>query len=251
MFPAFAFLICALSASPSFETATVTPNSSPNMAGAQMQVLPGGKVVIKNVPLLMIVAAAWDIPFQSPRLTGGKEWAELRETKYDIEAAAPSGAIPTDLSPKERGNLIRPMMQALLEERFKLRMRRDAKEQPVYALVVSKDGPTLEKAAIQEKDCAAAASGGQSPCHRIGGGKTTGIHGDAVGIDDIVLFVQNWTDHPLIDRTGLTDLYKVQTDAWTGSTPAAIFAKLGLVLEPQQAAIDMFVVENVQKPAVN
>jgi uncharacterized protein (TIGR03435 family) len=249
MFPALALTICAFSASPAFESADVKLNPSPTMAGAQMQVLPGGKVSIKNVPLLMIVAAAWDIPFQSPRLTGGKEWSELRETKYDIEASAASGAIATDLSPKERGNLVRPMMQALLEDRFKLRMQRAAREQPVYALVVAADGLKLEKATVQEKDCATAATSGPSPCHRIGGGKATGIHGDAVGIDDIVLFVQNWTDRPLIDRTGLTDLYKLQTEPWTGATPAAVFAKLGLALQPQQAAVEMFVVEHVEKPA--
>ena len=38
------------------------------------------------------------------------------------------------------------MLQALLEERFKLAAHRDTQEQPVLALVVGKDGPKLKEA---------------------------------------------------------------------------------------------------------
>ena len=39
---------------------------------------------------------------------------------------------------------MRQMLQSLLEERFKLKMRKEQKEQPVYALVVAKGGETAE-----------------------------------------------------------------------------------------------------------
>ena len=45
------------------------------------------------------------------------------------------------------------MLQALLAERFKLVIHREMKEMPVYALVVAKGGPKLQKADIEEKDC--------------------------------------------------------------------------------------------------
>ena len=38
------------------------------------------------------------------------------------------------------------MIQTLLEERFKLKAHRENKEQQVYALVVSKEGPKLMNA---------------------------------------------------------------------------------------------------------
>jgi len=40
-------------------------------------------------------------------------------------------------------------------------------------------------------------------------GQGRGIHGDAVDIADVVLFVQNWTDRPVVDKTGLTELYSI------------------------------------------
>jgi uncharacterized protein (TIGR03435 family) len=37
-----------------------------------------------------------------------------------------------------------PMLRALLEDRFKLRVHRETKEVPVYFLRVAKNGPKLE-----------------------------------------------------------------------------------------------------------
>jgi hypothetical protein len=39
-----------------------------------------------------------------------------------------------------------PMLQALLEDRFKLKIRREVRDVPIYALVVGKSGPKLEAA---------------------------------------------------------------------------------------------------------
>jgi uncharacterized protein (TIGR03435 family) len=228
-----------------------------------MQVLPGGNVVIRNVSLLMIVAAAWEVPFQSPRLTGGSDWDRLKGERYDIEATPAPGAVPPDLTPKQRGALIRPMMQRLLEDRFKLNMRSEAKEQPVYVLTADPGGLRPEKSKTQEKDCVAAVAAGQTPCHRLGGGPATGIHGDAVDIADVALLIENWTDRPVIDKTGLTDLYKIQTEGWAPMRPggraqksdenrpalAQVLRTLGIEMAAQEAIVDMFVVEHVEPPA--
>jgi len=45
------------------------------------------------------------------------------------------------------------MLQTLLAERFKLKTHRETNEMAVYALVVDKDGPKLERADIEEKNC--------------------------------------------------------------------------------------------------
>jgi uncharacterized protein (TIGR03435 family) len=271
----FAVALLQTSPHPAFEVASVKHNKSADARDAQMQVLPGGKVVIRNVPLLMIVAAAWDVPFQSPRLTGGKESEQLMGDRYDIEASAAPGAIPTTLTAKERGDLIRPMMQALLEDRFKLKMRQEKKMQPVYALTVANGGPKLEKSKTQEQDCVAAPAPDQPVCHRVGGGQGRGIHGEAISLDDVALFVQNWSDRAVIDKTGLTGLYNIQTEGWApmrlrppaadGTIPKRdggindadrqtlfdVFRQLGLTLESQRAPVDMFTVEHVEAPAAN
>jgi len=199
----------------------------------------------------------------------------MMEERFDIEASPAAGAIPPGTSAKDRGALVRPMMQALLTERFKLKMRVDAKEQPVYALVVAKNGPRLQKAAIQEKDCEDVQPDQPKVCHRIGGGQGRGIHGEAVDLDDVALFVQNWTVRPVIDQTGLTDLHNIQTEGWApmrlrppnpdGTTPkgdagindsdrqtlADVFRQLGLAMESQRAVVDMYVVEHIEHPVGN
>ena len=80
---------------------------------------------------------------------------------YDIEATAPAGLIPVGLPSKDRDEKMRLMLQNLLEDRFKLKIRREAKEMPAYAVVVAKNGPELEKAKIDEKDCTEAGAPGE------------------------------------------------------------------------------------------
>jgi uncharacterized protein (TIGR03435 family) len=90
------------------------------------------------------------------------------------------------------------------------------------------------------------------------------------------LFVQNWTDKPVVDETGLKGLYNIQTEGWAlmrarlpnpdGSQPTGgdaglndpdrqtlyqVFAQLGLRMEARRAVIDMYVVEGVEKPTEN
>ena len=234
--------------------------------------------MVRNEPLSIIVAAAYNLPFQSPRLAGGPQWERLGGEKYDIEAVAAAGAIPEDLPANAREDRMRLMLQSLLEERFKLEMRREPKEQPVYAILVAKNGPKLQKAKMQEKDCPETGdpNGMQGACHSISGGMGRGIHGDAVNIADVILFVQNWTDRPIVDQTGLTDLYNIQTDGWTpmrtrpqspeGQPPqegdagiadpnrqtlADIFSQLGLRMISQRAEVESFFVEPVEQPSGN
>ena len=68
-------------------------------------------------------------------LTGGPGW--IRNDRYDIEAK-PEGT-------PSREMMSGPMMQALLEDRFKLKIHREVKEVPVYDLVIAKGGPKVPK----------------------------------------------------------------------------------------------------------
>jgi uncharacterized protein (TIGR03435 family) len=63
----------------------------------------------------------------------GPSWLDDR---YDITAKVPDG-VPAEKVPE--------MLQALLAERFKMVIHKETKEQPVYALVVGKNGPKLTK----------------------------------------------------------------------------------------------------------
>ncbi len=64
-------------------------------------------------------------------VTGGPEWTA--SDLYEIDAKASP--------PETRATMNGPMLQALLEDRFKLRFHRETREVPVYAVTVASDGP--------------------------------------------------------------------------------------------------------------
>jgi uncharacterized protein (TIGR03435 family) len=223
---------------------------------------------------MRVIAAAWNLPFQTQRLTVAPGVKMPRDI-YDIEATTEEGAFPRGLASEERVLRMRLMLRALLEDRFKLRVHTEAQERPVYALVVGKDGTKLEKSKFQEQDC-----GDTDPkwlnnpaCHFLNGGQDVGLHGASVTIAQVVERIQNFTDRPLLDKTGLTGFYDVQTDAWApmrlrqldldGVSPSTdlndferptlfnVFEKLGLHMEPQKAVIDIFVIDHIENPSEN
>src|SRR5262249_3174302 len=134
----------------SFEVASIKLNETQERM-MRNSMLPGGRLSIKNLPPWMLIAEAYGVPFQSMRLTGGPEWT--RTQRYDIDASAPQGAITADMPSKVRAERKRAMLQSLLADRFKLKIRREVRDTPVYALSIAKGGLKLKRASIEEKDC--------------------------------------------------------------------------------------------------
>jgi bla regulator protein blaR1 len=260
-----------------FEVASVKASKEGDPRGlGSTTASPAGRLTITGTPLYLIIARAYHVSFQSPRLSGGPDW--LRTQRYDIDATAEKGAIPDGLPAAERSARMRSMLQTLLAQRFKLTMRRETKEIPVYALAVGKNGPKLQKSKTGEKDCADPADPDKkgAPCHAFQGGQGRGLHGKAVDMADLVGFVENWTDRPLLDETGIQGLYDIESEGWVpmrprpardpGTPPSAedlalgdpttptlftIFDRLGLKMEPKKAPVETFVIEHVERPTEN
>jgi uncharacterized protein (TIGR03435 family) len=259
---------------PKFEVTSVRPNKSPDLGEALIKFLPGGRFVATNIPLVRIIAVAWNLPLQSQRLILASG-VRMPDNIYDIEATAEKGTFPPGLTTETRALKMRLMLQALLEDRFKLSIRREPKEQPVYTLAVGKGGP--EKSKFQEQNC-----GDTGPtwlsnpaCHFLNGGQDGGLHGASVTIAQVVEYVNSFTDRPLLDKTGLNGFYDIQTEGWapmTASVPSLdgapqsgdasvnnpdrptlfnVFEKLGLRMDSQRAVIEMFVIDHVERPSEN
>jgi bla regulator protein blaR1 len=260
-----------------FEITSVRPNNSPDPDKALVQFLPGGRFVSTNVPLIKVVAAAWGLALQSQRLILASG-VKMPDEVYDIEATPEKGAFPPGITTEDRVVKMRLMVQALLEDRFQLIVRRDSKEQPVYVLVVARGGPKLEKSKFQEPNCNEEIGPklmSNPACHWLDGGQDGGLHGGSVTIASVVEELQNYTDRPLLDKTGLTDFYNIQTEGWapmratmpspnpaqqsddlsaniSGRPPLSqVFEKLGLRMESQRAVVEMFVIDHVEKPGEN
>jgi uncharacterized protein (TIGR03435 family) len=255
---------------PAFEVASVKPHKPGDQRLGLPRFLPGGRVTGVGVPLQILITTAYNLPFQGTQLSGGPDWIRSPEGAYDIDAKADEVDLK-GLSAKARGDKMRMMLQTLLAQRFKLIVRRDTREQPVYILIVGKNGPKLQKSPIDEKDCDDPAN----HCHEGGAGQGRGIHAKAFDMAELVLSVSNFTDRPLIDKTGLTGLYDIDTEGWvpmrsrplppgTVPTPESvaladparptlfmIFEKLGLKMESSKAPVEMFVIEHVERPTEN
>jgi uncharacterized protein (TIGR03435 family) len=224
----------------------------------------------------MLVAIAYNVGFQSVRLSGGPDWANSMESGYDIDATPGNSVTLTGIPSNVRAERLRLMLQTLLAERFQLKIRRETKELPVYAAVVAKNGPKLQKARIEEKDCPGPEQGQSTPgvsCHALMGGRGRGIHGEAISLADVTNFVENWSDRPVVDRTGIQGLFNIQTTGWVSAQPGpppppgtkaedgseladvptlfGVFERLGLKLESQKAAVEVFVIEHAEKPSEN
>ncbi len=268
---------------PAFEVTSVKANKSPDMRGMRMQFLPGGRFSAANVPLRFLLVTAYNLPFQSMRLSEGPDWINFE--KFDIEAKAGDGVIPAGLSDKDRNEKMRLMLQSLLADRFKLAIRRETKEQTLYGLVVAKNGSKLQKAKIEEKDCPEVPTSEVS-CHGFNGGQGRGLHGKAVNMADLVKFLENWTDHPVVNNTGIQGLYDIDTDGWipmrgppprpaTDASPSVtppqvappqgegdmsdptrptlftVLEKLGLGLKQEKGPVEMYVIDHVERPTEN
>jgi uncharacterized protein (TIGR03435 family) len=174
---------------------------------------------------------------------------DVYNTRYDIIARAPGDSVPSI------GDA-RAMLQNLLADRFKLRAHREAKEMPVYALVVGKNGPRLK------------ASSASGPCSVHTALASDGRNSEATFANcSVGRLADDWlsnlfVDRPVLDQTGLIGNYDFrlvaipESRSLGRSDPADIppnfaIGELGLKLIAQKALIDILAVDHVEKPDEN
>ena len=128
-----------------FEVASVKPAAPIDIQKLAQQMMQGGGEMPKIGPhvdgaqaeytymaLRELIVTAYKV---KPYQITGPDW--LANTRFDIKAKMPDGSKKDD-APE--------MLQSLLEDRFRLVVRRETKEHPVLALVVGKGGPKLKAA---------------------------------------------------------------------------------------------------------
>ena len=177
----------------------------------------------------------------------------LEDTRYDI-----LGKLPSCVQPNP--NVARPMLQALLADRFQLKFRRDTREMPIYVVTVAKGGHKMKPRT--EGD------GGEPRRMLFNGpnvpGRDVSVAMLAEGLQKLVL------DRPIVDKTGLTGNFDFelhwrpepsqfggrggQLAAVNEDKPdifTAMQEQLGLKLEPTKGPADVIVVERAEKPSEN
>jgi uncharacterized protein (TIGR03435 family) len=266
--------------SPAFEVVSIKPNKTDDFRNMRMKVLPGGRFSASALPVRMLLVSAYNLPMNpSERLSGVPDW--VNREQYDIEAKAPAGAFPEGMPTSEARAKMQAMLQTLLEDRFKLVMRRETKDVSMYALTVAKGEPKLQKSSVEEKDCPLGPTD-EASCHQFMGGQGRGLHAKAVNMKDLAGYIENWTDHPVVDQTGLGGLFAMDTEGWTPMRPpppppagdampnptarpsgdgdmsdptrptlVMVLRRLGLDLKLQKGPVEIYVVERMERPTGN
>jgi uncharacterized protein (TIGR03435 family) len=166
------------------------------------------------------------------------------------------------------------MLQSLLSERFELELRRESKEQSVYALVVYKGGPKLKDAdagKIADMPTGLGVNGKPRPVMSYSMSRS-GIEliAPAATFATVTEFLSRMMGRPVVDRTGLAGQYDLtlpfMPEVFRG-VPAAnavqdsgglmftepgqsLFEAVktyGLRLEPQKAPMEMLTVVRAER----
>ncbi|MGA2262712.1 MAG: TIGR03435 family protein [Acidobacteriota bacterium] len=123
----------------SFEVASIKPSDpSPNgMFMVRIGASPGGRWTASGITVGMLIQQAYDV--RDYQISGAPSW--LNSERYDIVAKADVPNITRDMA--------KVLLQSLLAERFNLKIHRETKELPIYALVIGKDGHKLHESETQ------------------------------------------------------------------------------------------------------
>ena len=294
VFAAAVFLAFAQSPSPKFEVASIRPVKQCGFntfapADGKKSAPPGaipaldpnrfntcGTVSMFIVQAYVVASAKGTQANPAARLIpdvpieGGPAW--VRTDNYAI-AAKPEGAVSRDV-------MLGPMFQALLAERFQLKLRRENRDAPAYALTVAKGGPKLRPSKCFPGGIPGALlPAGRTPCPMA----LPTRRGPILAIDRYALNLDEFTnvlglDRPVVNRTGIAGVFdyhlefapdettplflsRIQNlpDSSANATPpdpaggpsifTAIQEQLGLKLEPTRAPREFLVIDSIERPS--
>jgi uncharacterized protein (TIGR03435 family) len=238
-----------------------------------------GNLMSVDIPVRALIGFAFKLSVGQTHflISNLPDWVDSEW--FDVEARAPIAAPSKDQ--------FRLMAQALLADRFKLKMHTDTRTIPIYSLVLvnpGKTGPQLRPHIDDSKcaeprtaaptsptdfspfPCGSTVMGGMSDSDRIRGG------GRGVSLDYIAALLTGVgfqgidSDRPVVNQTGLTGTYDFWIDflpvldpaeiargADTSgpSFPEALRDQLGLKLVAKTAPVGVLIVDHIEEPAPN
>jgi bla regulator protein BlaR1 len=263
----------AREAVPKFEVVSIKPCELPPQRPGDMYPPRGnsspGRLATGCSPLLdehglgLIRGAYATSPFTP--IDGAPSW--VHSALYEINARAEG-------SPSVR--MMRgPMMQALLEEYFHLKIHHQTIEGSVFFLTVTRGGPKLHP--FKEGACIPYSytkltplEPGQQYClSNIRSLWPPAVEVQGATLDDFAIMLRPVLDRPTINKTGIAGRFDIHLEfsadgirmpsegspAAASDGPPSIFTAvqetLGLKLEPGKGPIDTFVIEHIERPARN
>jgi uncharacterized protein (TIGR03435 family) len=201
---------------------------------------PGERYTATNVPTRTLLLRAFDI--KAFQLSGTPGWIDIE--RYDIDARVETnGENPRMLSPAE----LRPLLQDMLSSRFQLKFHREKKVMPVFALVAARGGLGLHRNT--------GALG-----HEVDWGRDH-INAHDVTIGEFARALETQLDRAVADNTNLSGTFDFNLtwmpdaqraeDLSGPSIFTAIREQYGLELKSRKGAVEIVVIDHLEKPSDN
>jgi uncharacterized protein (TIGR03435 family) len=238
----------------------------PDKAGGGMRMMwSPDRYSAENTTLKLMMKYAYNFRTDD-HISGLPGWAD--SFHFDMEAKMDSDAVATlqKLPMVEQVEQRRWMMQQVLADRFRLKVRRETKNLSMYALVVVKDGFKLKEADPNDtypNGIKGADGVSHAGMFLIGDGR---MQAQAIPMSTFADDLSMQVERQIVDRTGLTGKYDIQLK-WApeeerqdaGSTakdsgPSLFIVlqeQLGLRLESIKGPVDTIVVDHVEMPSEN
>jgi uncharacterized protein (TIGR03435 family) len=253
-----------------FEAASIRPSApgGPPISGTTIQ---ANRLRALNTTLLALIRSVYYAAgfISENQFIAGPDW--IRTERWEINAVAATA--PTRLQ-------FNDMLRQLLADRFKVRVRRERRELPLFALLLARDdrrlGPGLTSVTV---DCAAyqdafnRLQSGARPepgvplqpttCDTLtrSGPQGTHVVGKAVELSTLARMLTSYFDAPVLDRTGLSGQYDYELKfvpdplltptADAVSLATALREQLGLRVERRQEPQEVLVIESAERPTAD
>lgn len=185
-----------------FEVASVKLNNSTNMG--LIRVLHGGRFTLIDLPMQEVIKVAYNISKDS-QLSKAPAW--FTSERYDVDVDARAEGNPSF-------DVMRIMLQTLLENRMDLKFHYETKQLPIYSLTVAKPGKLREA----DGDCGTASNSPPDPAKLPNGpcgllfilpGHILGQKAKLIQLADAL---SKSTDRVVLDQTNLAARYDIKLE---------------------------------------
>ena len=244
-----------------------------------------GRLTIPGATVLSLVMLAYGR--DCTLVDGGPAWARSGEY-YEVQGLLPKGTPRETVGAFLRGDAprLQRMLQTLLADRFRLVLRREMREIPVYTLTVASPGKM--KLSPEETRPLPASFPALPGAPGVGRGQLFSlpgqIFGHALSMSDLSKILRQHAGRVIVDKTGRKDVFDVDlkfapnTAPSTTATPPvppqsipplpgapsqstptlqgaslqdAVEEQLGLKMEAVRMPLEVLVIERVERPSVN
>jgi len=246
-----------------FDVASIRPTpdrtGQPGWMGVRFT---GDMFEARSMSLKALVWQAY--AFGSPErqlVSGGGGWIESEQ--WDIMAKVDDPSLDR-LSNTDRNNRMRHMLQALLEERFHLKLHAELRPTPVYALVQAKGGAKVKEVPAPPelkgdwmeamKHYREENPGKPYPGGIMCSGDSCTATGMTISAATGQIQASSHADRLVIDETGLKGYYDFSfrfPHNDDDDAMAEVEEDLGMKFEPRKVDLTTYVIDSAEKPSEN